>query len=73
MMRLVQEERHHPREVSGDGTTRQPAEGSVTFLEERKRAATGGTEYSWVEDYIERLEDREEFREFCARMPLAVG
>ncbi len=55
MMRLVQEAPHRSGEVSGDGATRQPAEGGVTFLEERKRAATGGTEYSWVEAYIESL------------------
>lgn len=73
MMRLTQEVPRRYGEVYGGGTTGQPVGGSVTVLADRKAAAVEDTGYSWLEDYLERLDDVEEFREFRARLPWAVG
>lgn len=65
MLRLVQE---------GSGTYTAVGTEDVTSGELRApRLSVADTGYSWLEDYLERLDDVEEFRECRARLPWAVG
>lgn len=73
MMRLVQGVPRRSGEVSSEVMAERSEVGSVTLLRSRETAAVGGTGYSWVEDYLGRLDDVEEFREIRARLPWAVG